>query len=145
MILDASVLVKWFLADEPLVVEAIAVRDAAARDEVGLTAPSVVWSEAGQALVRAHRRGRIASLDVEALVDIMEMSRSLITLLEVPLNTSVRLALRTGVGASDAQYLACSQRLQQTVLTADRGMLERGRAAGFDVSWLGDLPVSMTS
>jgi len=142
MILDASVLAKWFLPDEALVEQALAVRDAALRDEVDLAAPPVLWAETSHALVRAHRRGRIISSDAQALAERMEATRSLITIVDIPLNASVRIALRVGVSAYDAQYLACSLRMQRTVLTADRGMLERGVAAGFDVAWLGDAPTS---
>jgi predicted nucleic acid-binding protein len=51
----------------------------------------------------------------------------------------VRTALSVGIGAYDAAYLAAAQQRASTVMTADRGMLERGRAYGYDVVWLGDV------
>ena len=142
MILDASVMAKWFLADETLVREALAVRSAAVNGDLQLAAPSILWSEAIQALVRAQRRGRVTSPEARALVDIIETSRPLITVVDVGLSASVRIALDVGVSAYDAQYLACAAQLQRTVLTADRGLCERGLAAGFDVAWLGDMPAA---
>ena len=145
MILDASVLTKWFLPDEELMAEALVVRNAAMDNRLDLAAPAILWAEASHALVRAHRRGRIAAGDTQDLAERMEATRSLIASVEIPLEASVRIALRAGVSAYDAQYLVCSRRILRAVLTADRGLFDRGTAAGFDLVWLGDLPTSIAS
>ena len=45
----------------------------------------------------------------------------------------------TGVSGYDAHYLDLGARLDQNVLTADERMVERGRAHGYGVVWLGDV------
>lgn len=51
----------------------------------------------------------------------------------------IRTALATGVSAYDAHYLDVAARLDLDVLTADERMVDRARAHGYDVRWLGDI------
>ena len=48
-------------------------------------------------------------------------------------------ALKVGIGAYDAQYLSLAAQLDESVITADRRLFDRGRAHGYDVVWLGDV------
>jgi len=142
MILDASVAAKWVLADEDLAAEARLVRTAMLQRRVGLAAPAVLWIEVAHAIIRAVRRERLDHDEARALADELLDVQPLVEALEVDVRDTVRTALRAGVGAYDAQYLALGARLATAVITADRQMWERGRSNGYDVVWLGDLWVS---
>lgn len=139
MIVDASVAAKWFLPNETLDSEARLIRDEALDDRVRLMAPVIVWPEVAHVIVGAVRRKRV---DAEAAQEIsarFPRLQRLVDLTEVDPDEAVRRALTVGVGAYEAQYLVLTARLGQTLLTADRPLLERGRAHGYDVVWLGDI------
>jgi len=139
MIVDASVAAKWFLPNETLDSEATLVRDEALGDRVRLTAPAIVWPEVAHAIVGAVRMKRVDPAAAREISARFPRLRRLVDLAEVDPEEAVRRALRVGVGANDAQYLILSARLGQTLLTADRGLLERGAASGYDGVWLGDV------
>ena len=139
MILDASVAAKWFLSDEDMTIEALAVRDALVTERIRLAAPPAIWTEVGNGIVRAVRRRLLDATDAISLADeARELSR-LIGVVRVDIGEIVRTALSVGIGTYDAEYLAAALQEGSSVITADQGMLERGRAHGYDVVWLGDV------
>jgi predicted nucleic acid-binding protein len=139
MILDASVATKWFLPDEDMTLEALALRDALMAERIRFAAPPAIWTEVGSGLVGAARRRRLDASDALALADQARLVARLVDVVVVDTREIVRTALSVGIGAYDAAYLAATQQRASTVITADRGMLERGRAHGYDVVWLGDV------
>lgn len=139
MILDASVAAKWFLADEDLSAQAQIVRQALVQRRVSLIAPSVIWPEVAHAVVRAVRRNRLDHETAEIIAGDIVNVRPLIRTADVDLFGAFRTALVTGVSGYDAHYLDLGARLDQNVLTADERMVERGRAHGYGVVWLGDV------
>ena len=122
--------------------EAHLVRSAMLQRRVRLAAPAVLWTEVAHAIIRAVRRDRLDRDEAREVADQMLAVQPLIEAVEVDLRDTIRTALLAGVGAYDAQYLAVGARLASTVITADRGMWERGRANGYDVVWLGDVSTS---
>jgi predicted nucleic acid-binding protein len=141
MILDASVAAKWFLSDEDMTLEALAVRDALVTERIRLAAPPAIWTEVGYGIVRAVRRRLLRSDDAIALADQARELLRLVGIVRVDMSEIVRTALSVGIGAYDAAYLAAALQQGSSVMTADSGMLERGRAHGYDVVWLGDLTI----
>jgi predicted nucleic acid-binding protein len=139
MILDASVATKWFLPDEDMTLEALAVRDAMIAERIRLAAPPAIWTEVASGVVGATRRRRLDASDALALSDQARLVSRLIDAVVVDMLEIVRTAMTVGIGAYDAAYLAAAQQQATAVMTADKGMLERGRAHGYDVVWLGDV------
>ena len=139
MILDASVAAKWFLSDEEMTLEALAVRDALVTERIALAAPPAIWTEVGNGIVRAVRRRLLDAADALALADDARALLRLVSVVQVDMGEIVRTALSVGIGAYDAGYLAAAVQQGSSVITADQGMLERGRAHGYDVVWLGDV------
>jgi predicted nucleic acid-binding protein len=139
LILDASVAVKWFLRDEVLDSEAHLVREALLDDRIRASAPSIIWSEVAHAIVGAVRTTRFDTNEAVEVSARFPRLRGIVDLAEVELGEAVYRALMIGVGAYDAQYLILTVKLGQTLLTADRRLLERGTASGYDVVWLGDV------
>lgn len=141
MILDASVVAKWVLPDEDLVAEAQMVRTAMLQKRVRITAPAVLWTEVAHAIIRAVRRERLDHDEARVLADQLLDVRPLVEAVDVDPRDTIRTALLVGVGAYDAQYLTLGALLSSTVITADRGLWERGRAHDYDVAWLGDVSI----
>jgi predicted nucleic acid-binding protein len=139
MIVDASVAAKWFVREDELSVEATAVRDALLDQRLRLAAPMIFWAEVSNAIVRSARRERTTREDAVALADLVQVVHPLIEGVAVDPRETIRTALQTGLGAYDATYLFAALQTAQPVITADRGMLEQGRAHGYDVVWLGDV------
>jgi predicted nucleic acid-binding protein len=139
MILDASVAVKWFLSDEDMTIEALAVRDALVNERIKLAAPPAIWTEVASGIVRAVRRRLVRSGDAVALAEGARDLLRLVGVVRVDMSEIVRTALSVGIGAYDAEYLAATLQQGSSVITADKGMLERGRVHGYDVVWLGDV------
>lgn len=139
MILDASVAAKWFLRDESLDAEAQLIRETILEDRVHANAPTILWSEVAHAIVGAVRRKRFDVEGARSVAARFSLVLPMVDLAEVDLDDAVRRALSAGVGAYDAQYLSLATRLGQSLVTADRRLLEHGLADGYDVVWLGDV------
>lgn len=139
MILDASVAVKWFLRDEVLDSEAQLVREALLEDRIRASAPSIIWSEVAHAVVGAVRRSRLEREDANDISARFPFARRIVDLKEVAIDEAIHRALSAGVSAYDAQYLSLTARLGQSLVTADRRLVEKGTAGGYDVVWLGDV------
>jgi predicted nucleic acid-binding protein len=139
LILDASVIVRWFLRDEPNAEQAATLRGPvlAGRDQA--IVPSVCWMEVGHALARAVRRGRLPDVAVEPVMEALAELLELVRGVEVDPVLSLRVALELGLGAYDSAYLVLSRTTGQSLITADRRQYEVGMAAGYDVVWHGDV------
>ena len=138
MILDASVVVASLLPDEAWSDRALAVVEDVLSRQTGTLVPMTCWVEVAHGLVRAIRRGRLAALEVteESLAGLVAHVPSH----EVDAVESMRLALELGLGVYDCGYLVLSRTTGHSVITADRRLFEVGARAGYDVTWLGDLP-----
>lgn len=141
VVLDASVAVKWLLADEDHARQALALRDAIISHGMTVAVPPHFAFEVAHTLVRAARQGRFDA-------GLVERSLTAVEALGFEVDTSVDLAVRAarlaqGLGTTvyDAAYLAVARARSATLITADRPLYEAGSAAGDGVAWLGDLPV----
>lgn len=141
MILDASVAAKWFLPDEGLVAEGQLVQAAMLQQRVRLSAPAVFWPEVAHAIISAVRRNRLDPEAALGIADRFAELQPLIDVTEVDPRDAIRTALTVGVGSYDAQYLSLGARLGSSVITADRRLVEQGRAHGYDIAWLGDISI----
>jgi predicted nucleic acid-binding protein len=139
MIVDASVAVKWFLPEEELESEAQLVRYALLDERISASAPSILWSEVAHAIVGAVRQKRFAEEQAKSVTARFHRLRAAVELTDVDVKDAIDRALKVGIGAYDAQYLSLAAQLDESVITADRRLLERGRAHGYDVVWLGDV------
>ena len=67
LVVDASVALKWFLSDEPLAAEALAI----VRDGSALIAPDMLVAEVCNAAWRSARLGRIGRNQVNEIAGIL--------------------------------------------------------------------------
>jgi excisionase family DNA binding protein len=140
VVLDASVAVRWILADEPDAARARSLRDALERDRAEVTVPLNFPMEFASALVSATRNGRLQDdgllTALNSVADVTVDSPDA----RVFAGTAVAVALETGLRVADAAYLALARRARAVLVTADRELYEAALRAGDAVAWLGDFP-----
>jgi len=138
LVLNASVAVKWLLADEPLVPEA---RKLLQEFQEGvweeLIVPEFCLREVANALWVAYRRGRIT--EEEARVGWFSfLQLNLHILPDPPLSDVLDFALRFGVPVYDSIYIVLAQREGCPLLTADERLFQAVADSLPFVQWLGD-------
>jgi predicted nucleic acid-binding protein len=137
MILDASVIVAWFVTDEPFGQRALEVRTQTLAAPESVVVPAICWTEVAHALVRAIRRGRLPREALEPAGAALRELVGIIPTREVDPVESMRLAIEQGTGLYDATYLVLARSLRQPLLTLDRRLAAVGEAGAIDVVWLG--------
>ncbi|MFN8520152.1 MAG: type II toxin-antitoxin system VapC family toxin [Chloroflexota bacterium] len=138
MILDASVVVAWFLPDEPLAEQALQLRDQALTGPERAIVPAICWIEVAHALVRAMRRDRLPAAALDPAASALRELMTLLQTHEVDPVDSMRLAIEHQVGAYDATYLCLARSNRHPLLTLDRRLADVGVEAAIDVVWLGN-------
>lgn len=138
MILDASVIVAWFLSDEPLHDRALALRERALGGSDPVRVPAICWTEVAHALVRAIRRGRLPEAALEPAIGAVQELMSLIPTHDIGPADPMRVAIEREIGVYDSTYLALARTTREPLLTLDRRLADAGVAGAIDVVWLGD-------
>ncbi|HUG48126.1 MAG TPA: type II toxin-antitoxin system VapC family toxin [Candidatus Limnocylindria bacterium] len=138
VVLDTSVVLKWFLADEQDRTPAIALRDAITSGEVQPLVPSHLALEVAAGLQAAVRRGRLDQNDVQAAID--AVTRFEIPALDVTsaLGRVAAIAAQLGVSVYDAAFVATSEIVRAPLVTADEVLRQRAAGAGRDAVSLSD-------
>ncbi len=137
VVIDASVALKWALNDEEHVEQAVALRDAAVREQrFELLAPSLWVYEITNGLVVAVRRGRIdESMGEQALYHFLALG---VRLVDPPPVEVYKEARRLDIAAYDAAYLALARALNVPVWTGDWRFYQAARGRTSVVRWIGD-------
>jgi predicted nucleic acid-binding protein len=125
-VLDASVAAKCFIEEEG--------SDEARRrvlGEVDWIAPDLIFAELASVATKAVR---VRALDREsgrrAAASVGLLLAEIVSCQEL-CERAFELAVEHGFSAYDASYLALAEREDRRLLTADRRLAERARAAGF--------------
>ena len=127
LVVDASVVVKWFV-QEPLSEQAL--------DLVvpGLSriAPDLVFSEVGNALWVKMRRGEIASDQAKLAFESLESFFDRIVSSKDLAVRALEIAEALDHPIYDCFYLACAENLNGVVITADRRLSNRVQSTAFE-------------
>jgi predicted nucleic acid-binding protein len=146
IVLDASVVVKWYLGDEAEIVDALRVRDGIAAGVLSVAVPSVLSMELAHAVVRAARRDRLRSETAPAVLRVHDAFADALEVVAVAEDRAIEVALSAGVGAYDGAYLALARDRGEPLLTADGRLAEVAERVGVlaltleDMSLLIDTP-----
>jgi predicted nucleic acid-binding protein len=116
-VIDASVMVKWFI-DEPGADRAAALR----RDDS--IAPDLVLAEVGNALWKHRRRGVLADADYVDAVEALQAAPIALTPVADLLTSAARLAAELDHPLYDCFYLALSMREGAPLVTDDQRLLK---------------------
>ena len=139
LILDSSVVLKWYLPDEQGVNQAISLLSEFIDGNLRLHAPSLIDYEFVNAMWVAGRMGRINLEDRDAAfknfinfeiikVDIREISESLL-----------RFATKHNRSCYDASYLALSELLKVSFVTGDKNLFNAVKSEIASIVWIEDI------
>jgi predicted nucleic acid-binding protein len=139
VVVDASVVLRWLLVDEPDREPALVVRDRIEAGRLEPRQPPHFPMEVASALVVAVRVGRLEPSTIGPLM------RSLEAFHLDPVDPhdfasdAVETALDLGLRVPDAGYVVCARRTGGTLITADRRLFEVALRSGAAVAFLGEL------
>jgi predicted nucleic acid-binding protein len=139
-VLNASVVVKWLLTDEPLVPEARQIEQAFRDGQIEeLLIPELCLREVANALWVAFHRQRIDETTAKELWQFFQslLQQVLTVLPDPPLDAVLEFALRYGVPVYDSIYLVLAQDEQCPLLTADEHLWQAVAGQLPFVRWLG--------
>jgi predicted nucleic acid-binding protein len=142
LVVDASAVAKWFLCDEQLLPEADALRRDVIGGSVALVAPVHLPLEVTNALVRAHRRGRMTLGDLTLAVSAFGKIIADVEVIAANdlIEPAATFCLRLGTGFFDACYLVAARHVGVPLVTAD-AVFYRQVQGEPDVRWLDDYGV----
>jgi predicted nucleic acid-binding protein len=126
MVVDASVAVKWFLAED---------RSDAARDLLDkepLTAPGMIRLEVAHVLWSATRRGVILEADFRASSSVMDQLFAAAPATDELIAPASRLMRRLDHPVYDCLYIALAHRESVALVTADERQFSAARKARID-------------
>jgi predicted nucleic acid-binding protein len=136
IVLDASVAVKWFRADEPDRAQALKILDRVSQSPESFAVPELFFNEMLAVLCRLQNLGDAELLEALSLLEQLGLQR--LGNGHELLRRAATLARARGLSGHDATYLAAAQLVGGRWLTADRKALERAKA-GNDAVLLADL------
>ena len=128
IIIDASVLAKWFLPSEEESELALTIRDDFAASRFSISFPSLVFYEVSNLLKSAVLRSRLnREKAVKIYQDFLELDFE-IYLTDELLRNSLEIALKSDISSYDAAYVALAQYLRAPLFTADQKLLKKAKS-----------------
>ncbi|MBI5969499.1 MAG: type II toxin-antitoxin system VapC family toxin [Deltaproteobacteria bacterium] len=138
-VIDASVVLKWYLPDEKYGGKALALLTRYISEDLEIAAPSLLEFEVINALVIAQRRGRIREEKIIAAIEgFINLGISLTDLSDL-YSKIIHYCKAYNRSAYDASYLAVADREAITLITADEGLYNSVKKDLSWVKWLGDI------
>ena len=135
IILDASVVVKWF-SEEEYTEKALAIRERIRMGEERVIVPDLLLYELANAL--KYNPSFDANDVSDALTSIFDMDLEIVTPIPEIINLAVALAFEYNITVYDAFYIALAKDLELTFITADRRLCERVRGLDY-VEYIGEM------
>ena len=137
IVIDASVVLKWYLSDEEHGDLALDILEAHASYRLSLHAPALLEFEVANGLAIAKRRARVGDDDaLKAMDGFAELGIGIYPL--SPLFPKVLVYCdRYNISAYDAAYVALADDLKTNVVTADKRLFNSTRKLRF-VKWIGE-------
>lgn len=139
IVLDSSVVLKWYLIDEEHGSKAIYLLDKYISDELDIFAPSLLEYEVINGLIIAQKRGRIKEEKVVTAIEgLMELGIKLRNLLSL-YQEILHYCRVYNCSAYDASYIALAKEEKINLITADKGLYSTVKNDMKWVKWLGDI------
>jgi len=134
IILDTSVVVKWF-SEEEFTDKALEIRERIRMGEERVIVPDLLLYELANAL--KYNPSFDANDVSDALTSIFDMDVNIVTPIRGIINVAVTLAFEYDITVYDAFYVALAKDLELAFITADKRLCERVRGLDF-VIFIGD-------
>lgn len=138
VVLDASVVLRWLLVDEPDREPALAVRDRIQAGRLEPRQPPHFPMEVASALVVAARVDRLDPSMVGPLVRSLDAFHLDRVDSHDFASAAAETALDLGLRVPDAGYIVCARRTGGTLITADRRLFDVALRSGAAVAFLGE-------
>ena len=138
IVIDASVALKWYLADEEYSQKALGLLDNYVSNELDILAPSLLEYEVINGLVIAKKRGRIQEDKILMAVDgfiSLELKLKNLSLYYPKVIHYCKVSNRS---VYDASYLALAEDEKIPLITADKGLFNAVKKDLKWIIWLGD-------
>jgi len=136
VLLDTSVIIKWFRQGEVLASQALAVRDAYLDGQIAVSAPSLLVYELANVL--RYKKDLTADQVQEAVQSLFDMGLELISPMSAVMRRAVEIACAYETTVYDAVFAALAESLNATFITADERLARRLEPLPFVCS-LGDV------
>ncbi len=138
VVIDASVVLRWLLVDEPDREPALAVRDRIQAGRLEPRQPPHFPMEVASALVVAARVDRLDPSMVGPLVRSLDAFRLDRVDSHDFASAAAETAIDLGLRVPDAGYIVCARRTGGTLITADRRLFDVALRSGAAVAFLGE-------
>ncbi|MGB9717955.1 MAG: type II toxin-antitoxin system VapC family toxin [Thermoproteota archaeon] len=127
-VVDASVVVAWFIPGEPWSVKARWLGDEYVEGRVRLYAPNILLYELNNSLWKAVRRGLMSVETAEACVEAFsKISPELLPLNLKRQLEALRMATEEGVSFYDSAYIVAARATGSTLVSADSDLVSVAR------------------
>ena len=139
IVVDASVVLKWYLSDEKYSQVALEILDKYVSYEIEILAPSLLEYEVLNGLLIAQKRGRIKEemlvTAVEGFISLEIPQKALSFFYPEVMNFSESYDL----SAYDASYLALADKESALMVAADESLYNKVKTDLKWIRWLGDI------
>ncbi len=126
MIVDASVVAKWFLKGEEWEEKALKLKELYEEGEIGLKAPSLVLYEVGNVIwKRRDMPSELAEKFVEKITEYLE--KIIVELKPNIARKAIRIAKKENITFYDAIYIALSDMENELLVTADKKLYNKAK------------------
>ena len=139
VVIDASVVLKWYLADEEYSQKAIGLLDKYLSNELDFVAPSLLEFEVINGLIIAQKRGRIKEEKILTAINGFESLEIKLRNLYFYYPKVLYYCKVYDRSAYDASYLAIADKERVSLVTADEGLYNVVKKDLKWVKWLGDV------
>lgn len=141
IVIDASVALKWYLADEEHSQKALGLLDKYISNELDMLAPSLLEYEVINGLVIAKKRGRIQEDKILMAIDgFISLELKLINL-SFCYPKVIHYCKASNRSAYDASYLAMADKEKIPLITADKELFNAVKKDLKWIIWLGDFNI----
>ena len=138
VVLDASVILKWYLLDEEHGEKALEFLNRFVSDDLEIIAPALLEYEVINGLVAARKRGRLQEdLIVSAVEGFMNLGLRMVGLSGL-YSRVIHFCKAYNRSAYDASYLALAESEKISFITADETLYNSVKKNLNWVKWLGD-------
>ena len=142
IVIDASVALKWFLADEEYGQKALGILDKYVSKEIDILAPSLLEYELINGLLIAKKRGRIKEEKILMAADGFTSLELNLRNISFFYPKVIEYCSQFNRSAYDSSYLALADDERAPFITADRELYTAVKKDLKWVEWLGDFSLS---
>lgn len=128
IVIDASVIAKWFLPDEQETEIALKIKEDFVQGSISIALPSLVFYEINNLLNLAVVRLRVSGEKaVEIYRDFLELDFEIYFTREL-LKLTLETALKYQISSYDASYLSLAELIRAPFFTADEKLVQKVRS-----------------